>query len=84
MKTQPKQIRWLGDSLDEVKTFSDEAKHSAGHQLGLVQLGIDPLDWKPMETVGAGVKEFASGWILPTVCCTWPSSAKRSMSCMLS
>jgi phage-related protein len=26
--------------------------------LGLVQLGVDPLDWKPMETVGAGVKEI--------------------------
>jgi phage-related protein len=55
MKTQPKQLRWLGDSLEEVKTFSDEAKRSAGHQLGLVQSGLDPLDWKAMETVGAGV-----------------------------
>jgi phage-related protein len=26
--------------------------------LGLVQLGVDHLDWKPMETVGAGVKEI--------------------------
>jgi len=44
MKTQPKQLRWLGDSIEEVKTFSDEAKRSAGHQLGLVQSGLDPLD----------------------------------------
>ena len=58
MKTQPKQLRWLGDSLDQVKAFSDEAKRSAGHQLGLVQSGLDPEDWKPMETVGAGVKEI--------------------------
>jgi phage-related protein len=58
MKTQPKKLRWLGDSLEQVKAFSDEAKRSAGHQLGLVQTGLDPQDWKPMETVGAGVKEI--------------------------
>ena len=58
MKVQPKQLRWLGDSLEDVKAFSDEAKCSAGHQLGLVQAGLDPLDWKAMETVGAGVKEI--------------------------
>ena len=58
MKKQHKQISWLGDSLDQVKTFSDEAKRSAGHQLGLVQSGLDPEDWKPMETVGPGVKEI--------------------------
>ena len=58
MKTQSKQLRWLGDSLEEIKAFSDEAKRSAGHQLGLVQAELDPLDWKAMETVGAGVKEI--------------------------
>jgi len=58
MKTQAKQLRWLGDSLEEVKGFSDDAKRSAGHQLGLVQAGLEPLDWKPMESVGAGVKEI--------------------------
>jgi phage-related protein len=58
MKTQPKQLLWLGDSLEALKAFSDEAKRSAGHQLGLVQWGLDPLNWKPMENVGAGVKEI--------------------------
>lgn len=58
MKAQPKPFLWLGDSLDEVKAFSDEAKRSAGHQLERIQFGLDPLDWKPMENVGAGVKEI--------------------------
>jgi phage-related protein len=58
MKMQPKQLCWLADRLEEVKTFSGEAKRSKGHQLGLVQTGLDPLDWKAMETVGAGVKEI--------------------------
>ena len=58
MKTQPKQLLWLGDSLVELKAFSDEARRSAGHQLGLIQWGLDPLDWKSMENFGAGVKEI--------------------------
>ena len=58
MKTQPKQLLWLGDSLEALKAFSEEARRSTGHQLGLVQWGLDPLDWKPMENVGAGVKEI--------------------------
>ena len=58
MRQQPKHLIWLGDSLDQVKTFSYEAKRSAGHQLGLVQFGLAPEDWKPMESVGAGVKEI--------------------------
>jgi phage-related protein len=58
MKLNSKQLRWLGNSLEEIKTFSDEAKRSAGHQLGLIQLGHEPLDWKAMEIVGSGVKEI--------------------------
>jgi phage-related protein len=58
IKKQPKQLRWLGDSLDAVKGFSDEARRCAGHQLGMVQAGLDPLDWKPMEIVGSGTKEI--------------------------
>lgn len=52
-----KTLNWLGDSLDVVKDFAQEAKKEAGHQLDRVQQGFDPDDWKPMETVGPGVKE---------------------------
>jgi len=34
IRIQQKVMRWLGDSLDVVKDFSDEAKKEAGHQLG--------------------------------------------------
>jgi phage-related protein len=53
-----KALTWLGDSLDVVKEFSPTAKREAGHQLGRVQEGKEPTDWKPMEIVGAGVKEI--------------------------
>jgi phage-related protein len=29
-----------------------------GHQLFLVQCGLEPDDWKPMTTIGTGVKEI--------------------------
>lgn len=57
-RIQPKPLNWLGNSLDVVKNFAQEAKKEAGHQLGRVQQGHDPVDWKPMETVGSGVKEI--------------------------
>ena len=53
-----KLLIWLGNSLDSVRSFSAEARREAGHQLGLVQVGREPSDWKPMETVGAGVREI--------------------------
>ena len=57
-KVLPKPVIWLGNSLDSIKAFSSEARKEAGHQLGLVQEGAEPADWKPMEAVGAGVKEI--------------------------
>ena len=58
IRMQPKRMLWLGDSLEAVKDFSAEARREAGHQLSRVQTGEEPTDWKPMETVGAGVREI--------------------------
>ena len=53
-----KPLAWLGSSLDDVRVFPAEAKRAAGYQLGRVQQGLMPDDWKPMSTVGAGVYEI--------------------------
>jgi len=53
-----KPILFLGDSLDRLRGFPDEARLAAGYQLHEVQNGGDPDDWKPMKTVGAGVREI--------------------------
>lgn len=34
------------------------ARRRAGDQLDMVQRGYEPNDWKPMNTVGAGVREI--------------------------
>jgi phage-related protein len=53
-----KSVEWLGSSLRDISAFPDEAKREAGNQLFLVQTGLEPIDWKPMPSVGAGVNEI--------------------------
>ena len=38
--------------------FRDEARQRAGRQLARVQDGLEPDDWKPMPSVGIGVREI--------------------------
>ena len=53
-----KPAEFLGDSLEALRAFPDSARHEAGFQLDKVQHGEEPDDWKPMATIGAGVKEI--------------------------
>jgi phage-related protein len=53
-----KPVVWLGDSLERVRDFAPDARHEVGLQLGLVQEGLQPSDWKPMPAVGLGVAEI--------------------------
>ena len=49
---------WVGTSLADLRDFPEDARRRAGHELHLVQLGLEPSDWKPMPSVGAGVLEI--------------------------
>lgn len=53
-----KAVVWMGGSKANLVSFPRDARHDAGYQLEKVQRGIDPSDWKPMPTVGAGVREI--------------------------
>jgi phage-related protein len=53
-----KPVVFLGSSLNDLRAFPDRARHDAGFQLEQVQRGLDPDDWKPMRTIGAGVREI--------------------------
>ncbi|MES9897799.1 MAG: type II toxin-antitoxin system RelE/ParE family toxin [Sedimenticola sp.] len=48
----------MGDSLDQIRDFSLDAKQDVGFQLDKVQRGEEPDDWKPMNAVGSGVREI--------------------------
>jgi phage-related protein len=56
MATKP--IEFRGSSLDDLRAFPLTAKREAGYQLDRVQNGLEPDDWKPMNTVGQGVREI--------------------------
>ena len=49
---------FLGDSLDKVREFPAGARREAGFQIDRVQRGLDPDVWKPMKTIGTGVREI--------------------------
>lgn len=53
-----KEIRWVGSAYADLLGFPDEPRRQAGFQLGKVQVGLDPDDWKPFDNVGAGVREI--------------------------
>lgn len=53
----PQPLVCLGSSRDELRAFPPEARARAGFELHRVQLGLEPHDWKPMPSVGAGVRE---------------------------
>jgi len=53
-----KRLEFLGDSLEQLREFPEAARKEAGVQLHKVQLGLEPSDWKPITTVGRGVREI--------------------------
>jgi phage-related protein len=48
----------MGSALEDLRAFPPVARAEAGIDLGLVQHGVDPRDWKPMPVVGRGVREI--------------------------
>ena len=53
-----KPLVWLGNSRDMISGFAEDVRQIAGYQLWRVQRGLDPNDWKPMPSVGIGVREI--------------------------
>lgn len=53
-----KDVYWVGSSLEELKRLPVNVVRMTGYQLHLVQMGMEPGDWKPMKTIGQGVKEI--------------------------
>jgi phage-related protein len=56
--SQLKPIEFRGSALEDLRAFPAVVRREAGHQLDQVQNGHEPDDWKPMQTVGQGVREI--------------------------
>ena len=48
-------------SADDLLAFPKDARKEADFQLGKVQAGLEPADWKPFDEVGAGTREIRIG-----------------------
>ena len=53
-----KPLNFMGSSLGDLRNFPEEARKEAGFKLYAVQRGLEPSDWKPMPSIGQGVKEI--------------------------
>ena len=53
-----KPVCFLGNALDSLRAFPDAARSVAGYQIERLQHGLDPDDWKPMKSIGNGVREI--------------------------
>lgn len=53
-----KDLLWRGSSYKDLLSFPEQARREAGYQLGFIQLGFEPTDWKPMSSIGLGVREI--------------------------
>lgn len=53
-----KPLVFVGSSREDLKAFPAEVRRAAGFELGFVQQGLKPSDWKSLKEVGAGVQEI--------------------------
>jgi len=53
-----KPIYFVGSALEDLRAFPRAQRREAGYQLNRVQFGLVPSDWKPMTSVGRGVREI--------------------------
>lgn len=53
-----KEVIWKGSSYADLRAFPPSARRQAGYQLDKIQRGLEPNNWKPMPTIGVGVREI--------------------------
>ena len=56
--TDPKPVEFLSNALDDLRAFPVLARREAGYQIDQVQHGLETGNWKPIATVGPGVREI--------------------------
>ncbi|MGA9063087.1 MAG: type II toxin-antitoxin system RelE/ParE family toxin [Terracidiphilus sp.] len=58
MDSGAKPVELRGSALTDLRKFPAAARRNAGFQIFQVQEGHDPDDWKPMSSIGPGVREI--------------------------
>ena len=55
---EERELRWVSSSYRDLLAFPRDARRTAGFELGKVQAGLEPQDWKPLDVIGAGAREI--------------------------
>ena len=53
-----KDLNFVGTAREDLLAFPAPTRRAAGYQLHQVQRGLDPDDWRPMPSIGPGVREI--------------------------
>lgn len=53
-----KKVAFVGDSLEMIRAFPHNVRQRIGYEIDRIQNGLEPLNWKPFSTIGAGVREI--------------------------
>lgn len=53
-----KLLLWVGSSREDLRELESDVRKELGTDLRRVQSGLQPRDWKPMPSIGAGVVEI--------------------------
>ena len=53
-----KPVEFLGTYREVIRHFPSGARALTGYQIERVQRGLGPDDWKPMPSIGSGVREI--------------------------
>ena len=53
-----KPLAWVGSTREDLRRFPQEARRKAGLELRAIQRGQAPTYFRPMPTVGPGVREI--------------------------
>lgn len=56
--TPLKPVRFVGDVLQRLRDFPNEARQDVGYQLDRIQRGLQPTDFKPMPSIGRGIEDI--------------------------
>lgn len=51
-------LKFLGSSLVDLRQLPADVRRYIGFELSNVQRGHEPTDWKPMQSIGIGVREI--------------------------
>ena len=72
-------VRWVGDSREQLQRFPNQVRKDIGHLLYLVQTGQTPPSAKPIRGIESGIFEIVSDYATNTYRAVYTVKIGRSL-----